>query len=142
MRIAVSLRTVAAVAVFGLAGCSLWGMEGGPGGAGIAPPVTSSPAAVTAVVGADGVQRVEVTVDDDLRFSPSVVRAKPGTIEFTFRNVGVTPHDVRVLGDLTSGNINGGEVATVRVTVERPGTYPFPCLYHASSGMRGTLEVS
>jgi plastocyanin len=93
------------------------------------------------------VQRVEVSAGDDLRFTPSVVRAHPGVVEFVFHNVGSTPHDARlegpdasVLGD--TGNLNGGQSATVRVTVSRPGTYPFPCLYHESSGMTGQLIVA
>ncbi len=133
-----------------LAGCSVWGPEGGPGGTGLAAPTsTASQAAVDAVLGPDGVQRVEVTAGDDLRFTPSVVRARPGVIEFVFRNVGNTPHAVEVELDSgvasstssATGNLNGGQSQTVRVSVDRPGQYPFPCLYHLSSGMRGTLDV-
>jgi plastocyanin len=130
-----------------LAGCSVWGPEGGPGGSGLRGPTASAAPPVDAVAGPDGVQRVEVTAGDDLRFTPSVVRAHPGVIEFVFRNTGSTPHDARVqstasepLGD--TGNLNGGQSATVRVTVTAPGTYPFPCLYHESSGMVGQLIVA
>ena len=101
--------------------------------------------AIDAVLGSDGVQRIEVTVGDDLRFTPSVVRARPGIIEFVFRNAGGTPHDVRFSESTATpgtGNLNGGEVRSVRVTVEKAGPYPFPCLYHLSSGMRGTLQIS
>lgn len=142
-------RTVAgcfAIAVAAvLAGCGVWGPEGGPGGAGLAAPdASASNAPVEAVLGADGVQRVEVTANDDLRFTPSEVQARPGVIEFVFRNVGTTPHAVAVEVGATApvtGNLNGGQSQTVRVTVERPGAYPFPCAYHLSSGMRGTLTV-
>ena len=141
---------VTALAISGASGCALWGPEGGPGGAGLAAPTASAEAAVEAVLGPDGVQRVEVTAGDDLRFSPSVVRARPGVIEFRFRNIGMTPHDVRLTvtgaedrGNTTpgTGNLNGGHAQTVRITVDRAGRYPFPCLYHVSSGMQGTLEV-
>ena len=130
--------------VLALGGCSIWGMEGGPGGAGAAAPSTSGSAvpSADAVAGADGVQRIEITAGDDLRFTPSVVRAHPGTVEFTFRNVGSTPHSVRVVAGAGTGNLNGGQTATVRVTVDQPGTYPFPCLYHVASGMQGTLIVA
>jgi plastocyanin len=137
----------AAVLAASLGGCALWGIEGGPGGAGIAAPATSSPpAGVAAEVGSDGIQRVRVDVDDELRFVPMVVRARPGIVEFTFRNAGSTPHDVQLPGPdgnpaVATGNLNGGQESTVVVTIERPGRYPFPCLYHASSGMQGTLEV-
>jgi plastocyanin len=133
---------IAALALTALSGCSVWGPEGGPGGAGAALP---SPVPVVstadAVAGADGVQRIEVRAGDDLRFVPSVVRARVGTIEFTFRNIGATPHDVRIAGQDT-GNLNGDAAATVRLTIAEPGTYPFPCAYHESSGMVGTLIVS
>lgn len=78
---------------------------------------------------------------DDLKFVPDRVRAQPGVIEFRLQNVGVTPHDL-TLGQNTAGNVNGGQTATLRVTVSKPGEYPFPCVYHAESGMRGVLEVA
>lgn len=139
--------TVVAVAMVAasLSGCGIWGPEGGPGGAGIvAPTVSTNAATVDAVLGADGVQRVEVSAGDDLRFSPARVRAHLGTIEFVFHNVGNTPHAVEVsVGSSApgSGNMNGGQSQTVRVTVTAPGEYPFPCVYHVSSGMVGTLVV-
>jgi len=139
------IRPLVAVALcLCVAGCSVWGPEGGPGGSGLRGPTASSAPPVDAVAGPDGVQRVEVTTGDDLRFTPSVVRAHPGVIEFVFRNTGATPHDARVEAGsgADTGNVNGGQSATVRVTVDTPGTYPFPCLYHDSSGMRGQLIVA
>jgi plastocyanin len=140
-----SFMGLAVLVVGFLAGCSLWGPEGGPGGAGIGAASPSATAAVAlATPGADGIQRIEITVGDDLRFIPSHVRAHPGVIELSFRNSGQTPHDVRVAGPATAGtgNVNSGETRSVRLTVDRPGTYPFPCLYHETSGMIGTLEVA
>jgi plastocyanin len=126
-----------------LSGCSVWGPEGGPGGSGIAG-ATPSVASVDAVAGPDGVQRVEISAGDDLQFTPAVVRARTGVIEFTIRNTGQTPHDVRFEAPAPAGtgNVNGGQTTVIRVTVDRPGTYPFPCLYHVSSGMKGQLEVT
>ena len=133
---------VAALVLLGLAGCSFWGPEGGPGGSGIAAPSSTPEVWATATPGTDGVQRIEVTAGDDLRFTPSLVQAHPGVIEFVFRNVGGTAHDVRVEpGTADTGNFNGGDTRTLRVTVDQPGRYPFPCLYHVSSGMQGMLEV-
>jgi plastocyanin len=122
-------------------GCGLWGAEGGPGGTGIEAPPSSSVTPVVAVAGPDGVQRVEITMGDDLRFTPTSVRARTGPVEFVFRNVGVTAHDVQAPSGPATGNLNGGASQTVRVTISSPGTYAFPCLYHLSSGMQGTLEV-
>jgi plastocyanin len=126
----------------GVAGCSIWGPEGGPGGAGIAVGSSPSEVPVVATAGSDGVQRIEVTTGDDLRFTPSLVQAHTGVIEFVFHNAGTTAHDIAVEpGTTATGNLNGGDTRTVRVTVDKPGRYPFPCLYHVSSGMTGTLEV-
>jgi plastocyanin len=133
----------ASAALLLLAGC--WGPEGGPvSDAHRTAPSPSTAAAATATLGADGVQRVRVAMTDDLRFVPAHVRAHPGVIEFTVVNQGVTPHDVTVhIGGATPGpgNVNGGRSATFRFTVTRPGDYPFPCTYHAASGMTGVLEV-
>jgi plastocyanin len=133
-----------------LSGCALWGMEGGPGGAGVAAPrASASVSAADAVLGHDGVQRIDVHIGDDLRFTPALARARPGVVEFTFHNDGLTPHDVRIeapgpaAAPITdTGNINGAAAGTVRVVVDRPGSYPYPCLYHVTSGMLGTLVVS
>lgn len=138
---------LAAAVLVATAGCALWGIEGGPGGAGISAPSATPAAATVATVGPDGVQRVAITVDDDLRFTPSVVRARPGNIEFTFTNAGATPHDIELSQPasgpaLATGNLNGGQASTIRVTIEQPGDYPYPCRYHVSSGMTGTLRVS
>ncbi|MFG1920949.1 cupredoxin domain-containing protein [Cryptosporangium sp. NPDC048952] len=134
-----------AAGVLVLAGCASWGPEGGPGGIGrsVAPAATATSAApaVAATRGADGVQRITVTMTDELKFEPDRVRAQPGIIEFRLQNVGVTPHDMTV-AETTAGNVNGGQTVTLRVTVEKPGEYPFPCVYHAESGMRGVLEVT
>jgi plastocyanin len=139
---------LAVAGVYALSGCAVWGPEGGPGGSGMKRPAVAASAdtgAVDAVRGDDGVQRATVTLTDGLRFTPSTVRARPGTVELTFVNDGATPHDVTVqdgAGTPDTGNLNGGARATVRVTVTEPGRYPYPCLYHASSGMTGVLLVS
>jgi len=141
----VGSTAVAVVGVAMLAGCASWGPEGGPGGIGRSdapqPTATASTPAVAATRGPDGVQRITVSLTDDLKFVPDRVSARPGVIEFRLQNVGVTPHDMTV-ADTTVGNLNGGRTAVLRVTVPKPGQYPFPCLYHAESGMRGVLEVA
>jgi plastocyanin len=139
----VLLPALGLAALLGLDACSLWGMEGGPGTAGAAEP-TGTVTPVDATAGPDGIQRVTITMGDDLRLHPSLVRAHAGTVELTFRNTGITPHDIEVQlpsGESGTGNLNGGAATTVRITVSQPGTYPFPCLYHQSSGMQGTLVV-
>ncbi len=144
------LLVLSVAALLSLSGCAIWGAEGGPGGAGMKKPALAQGTgavaddSVDAVAGADGVQRATITLTDGLRLSPSTVRAQPGTVELTFVNSGGTAHDIAVrdAGDSPgTGNINGGQQGTVRVTVTVPGRYPYPCLYHASSGMIGTLVI-
>lgn len=140
-------RLSAALLAVGVAvlpgGCALWGWEGGPGGGGPAAPATPSTVGAEAVAGADGVQRMDIVAGDDLRLTPPVVRARPGMVELRFRNVGVTPHtfEARVPSAPGTGNLNGGEERTLRISVTGPGRYSVPCLYHASSGMDATLEI-
>jgi hypothetical protein len=88
---------ITAVLCLALAGCSVWGPEGGPDGSGLRGPTASAQPPVDAVAGPDGVQRVEISAGDDLRFTPPVIRAHPGVIEFVFHNVGSTPHGASVL---------------------------------------------
>ncbi|GAB4054377.1 cupredoxin domain-containing protein [Catellatospora paridis] len=137
--------TGALASTFAVSGCALWGLEGGPDAEGAATPPAAATAApaVQAVQGSDGVQRIEITVDDELRLTPQVVAARPGRIELTFRNVGLTPHDIalRIPAATGTGNINGSATDTLTVEITQPGTYPMPCLYHGTSGMRGTLQI-
>jgi plastocyanin len=131
-----------AVGVLGAAACSVWGPEGGPGGAGMAP-ATSTVDSAAATLGSDGVQRVDIVLGDDLRLHPSLVQAHPGVLEITFHNNGSTPHDMNVQAGATAttGNLNGGQSSTVRITLDQVGRYAMPCVYHVSSGMTGTIEV-
>jgi plastocyanin len=138
-------------------GCSVWGMEGGPGGAGAAVATTSTSAdPVDAVLGPDGIQRITVSLGDDLRMHPSVVRARLGTVAITFHNVGAVPHEIRLvvgrggtgcasgitcISTVDSGNLDAGASSVVGVSVDRPGILPLICIYHQSSGMTGSLVV-
>ncbi len=141
-----ALLSLAVAALLALGACSLWGAEGGPGGIGAADPSASAgPTPVLASTGPDGIQRIDISMGDDLRLHPAVVRAHPGTVEFTFHNAGAVPHDIEFqlpTGQVGTGNLDAGASTTVRVTLSSPGTYPFPCLYHQSSGMSGTVIVA
>jgi plastocyanin len=154
------MRRVLAVIVIvlglGAGGCSVWGMEGGPGGAGAAVATASaSVGPVDAVPGPDGVQRITVSLGDDLRMHPSVVRVRLGTVAITFHNTGAVPHEIRLAvgpgsqcasatrcaTSVDSGNLDAGASSVVRFAVDRPGTLPLICIYHQSSGMTGSLVV-
>jgi plastocyanin len=144
------LGTVLLAGTLLLSGCGLWGPEGGPLGPAPHPSTTSPSApAVDAVAGPDGVQRVQISLTDDLKLMPDHVRARTGVIELTFHNAGITPHAI-TLGQRSpgapsppgTGNLNADQTATIRLTIDRPGRYPYPCQYHSSTGMQGTLDVT
>lgn len=96
----------------------------------------------TAAVGADGVQEVTVKGSEQLRFTPSTVKARPGRLRIILVNTGVTPHDLQVTGTgASTGLIRGGERGLVTTTL-RAGRYPFVCTLHTRVHMTGTIVVS
>jgi plastocyanin len=149
------LGLVAAIVLTALTGCAMWGPEGGPGGSGLkGPPTATAEPAVDTTAGPDGVQHIDIDAGDNLRFTPAAVRARPGVLELVFHNVGTVPHDMEIEvgaasgapgsvdnGDPGTGNLNGGQSATVRIMLSKPGRYAFVCTYHVSSGMQGTIQI-
>jgi uncharacterized cupredoxin-like copper-binding protein len=106
-------------------------------------PAESGPA--TASVGADGTQRVEVEVANELRFAPSSIVVSVGKpIELTLRNIAQQRHDFTMTEGVSvpvSVVVGGGESSTATFTFASPGTYHFICAQegHAQNGMRGTI---
>ncbi|NUP50595.1 MAG: Dyp-type peroxidase [Catenulispora sp.] len=101
-----------------------------------------------AVLGPDGVQRITVTADDNLRYHPSVIEAAPGTIEVTFKNTGTLPHTMSEDGPPQPGEpaagiaqLAGGDQTTMSLKLTQPGDYPFQCGYHAAEGMYAVIRV-
>jgi uncharacterized cupredoxin-like copper-binding protein len=68
--------------------------------------------------------------------------ARPGTVAFTFKNVGHVVHDFKVNGKKTP-LIQPGHTARLVVTFKKTGKYPYLCtvLGHAAAGMRGVFAV-
>lgn len=109
--------------------------------------------AVTVPVAADGVQRLEVTVDS-YSFKPNHVIVKENVpVELVLKSVTwMVPHSF-VLKSSEAGleiekEIPAGQTVTVRFTPTRTGEFKFVCskklLFfesHADRGMVGTLEV-
>ena len=99
-------------------------------------------------MGPDGVQRITVTADDTLRYHPSVIEMKPGTIEVTFKNSGTLPHTLNesgtpLPGEASAGvaNLAGGDETKMSLKLTQPGDYPFQCGYHSSEGMYAVIRV-
>ena len=84
-------------------------------------------------------------------FSIAVYRptVRPGRIKLNVRNLGEDVHDLvvrhagRRVGGMTTV-IKPGRVATLRLTLRRPGRYQLVCTIadHQARGMRATLRVT
>ena len=68
--------------------------------------------------------------------------ARPGTVAFTFKNVGHLVHDFKIDGKKTP-LIQPGKTTRLVVTFKKTGKYPYGCtvLGHAAAGMRGVFTV-
>ena len=101
----------------------------------------------TAKVAADGVQEITVVGNQQFRFVPSTVRAKPGPLRIVLTTSGGTPHDLlleRVAADGSGPNtglVGAGERRQITVDL-KPGRYPFICTLHTRLHMVGTVVVS
>jgi plastocyanin len=134
-------RLAVAVAMSGILAGAAAGCGGGSSSS--RPAAGTAAAAVTAVRGADGVQRVTVEARDDYRFSPATIDAATGPMEITVRNVGKVPHNL-VLRGVPGGSVDyldGGASKVITFPVSQPGRLPFVCTYHEAMGMVGTLVV-
>ncbi|MCW2674529.1 MAG: hypothetical protein JWP14_3118 [Frankiales bacterium] len=110
-----------------LAGCS------GGGGKGTGSATTT---------GAADAQTATVDAGQDLKFRPSTVLARVGTVTLTVANTGQVPHDL-VFGDQAlgkTGTVDGKTSVPLKVTFSKAGTYTFICTFH--SGMAGKVVVS
>ncbi len=97
----------------------------------------------TASPGPGGVQVVQVTGDERMRFSPNVVRAHRGRLRIVLSVTGETPHDLAVPKlDATTGMVQKGRSGSVEVDLRHSGRYEFVCTYHEQHGMTGVIEVS
>jgi plastocyanin len=131
-------RKPASLVIVALLGSSLAGCSSQ------APGAQSGPAVVegTAKPGAGGVQEITVTGDDQLRFAPSVIHAKPGILRITLKTIGGTPHDLEVRPmKQSTGLVGSGEQRAVEVRLDR-GSYEFVCTFHVASKMVGSITVA
>ncbi len=109
--------------------------------------------AISVPIAADGVQRVEVTVDS-YSFKPDRLIVKENVpVELVLKSVTwIVPHNF-VLKSAEGAleiekEVPAGETVTVRFTPTRSGAFKFLCTKsflferHADKGMVGTLEVT
>jgi len=68
--------------------------------------------------------------------------AKPGTVTFTFTNVGTVAHDFSIAGK-TTPLVQPGHTAKLVVRFKKAGKFSYLCTVpgHAAAGMRGVFTV-
>ena len=121
------MRKTALLAVLLLAACS--------GG-------SSSGTGLVTTTGSPDAQTATVEMHNDLKFHPSTVDARVGTVTLDVRNTETVPHDL-VFDDAKLGKtrtVDGKSDEKLTVTFDKAGTYRFTCTFH--SGMDGKVVVS
>jgi plastocyanin domain-containing protein len=111
----------------------------------------AAPAGTRAVLGPDGVQRVEIT-GGDYYFAPNVIIVKVDVpVEIVVHKVGGTPHKIRMRSPEAGMSFSvclHKDLRTIRFTPTKVGVYPFWCPMHfpfskshRARGMEGRIEV-
>ena len=120
------MRKTALLAVLLLAGCSS----------------SSSGTGSATTAGSPDAQTVTVEMHNDLKFHPSTVKARVGTVTFDVRNTETVPHDLvfRDEGLGKTRTIDGKSDTTLTVTFDKAGTFRFVCSIHPR--MDGQVVVS
>jgi plastocyanin len=126
-------------AMLALAGC------GGGGGATTAQ--SSAPPATTQPTGTTGAGGAAVTIrESEFKLDPANPKVKAGTVTFQAMNTGTVVHALEVEGkglEVKTGNIQPGQSQTLRVKLDKPGTYEMYCPVddHKGQGMKGEITV-
>jgi plastocyanin len=110
-----------------------------------APPPASPSASPTADQGGSGGGGGgnSATIDagaNGFVFTPSTVSIAQGG-KLTVKNAGTVPHTFTIQSQDINEVMQPGQSAKITISLA-PGTYPFVCTFHQSSGMTGTLTVT
>ena len=80
---------------------------------------------------------------DDLYFSPTFIKANPGTqVEISLKNEGKVKHTFTIDETKTNVELAAGQKSSVKVTLPASGALAFYCSIHIESGMQGAFSVS
>lgn len=125
-------RWVAGVAFVALiAGCG-----GDAGQSGTQPPGASETASTL-----DGVQVLEVSAGNDLKFTTTSLYAHTGVVKIVFKVTGSVPHNLAFKdGSQASTGTVHDDTTSITVRFDQPGVYNFLCTIHPY--MKGTLTIS
>jgi plastocyanin len=92
--------------------------------------------------GSADAQQVTLEMRDDLKFHPTTIEARAGTLTLHLDNTGQIPHDFafqqRSLGK--TGSIDGKSSQDLSVTFDKAGSYAFVCTIHPH--MTGKVVVA
>jgi plastocyanin len=115
-----------------------------PSGSGTTQPPPASPSASpTATASDDNGGETSATIQagkGGFVFSPNTLTVAQGAT-LTVKNAGTVPHTFTIQSNNINEVMQPGQSATINLSLA-PGTYPFVCTFHQSSGMTGTLTVS
>jgi len=95
-----------------------------------------------ATVGPADAQTATIEMRNDLRFHPSTVDARVGTVTFDVSNTETVPHDL-AFDDAALGRtrtVDGKSDERLKVTFDKAGTFTFTCTLHP--GMDGKVVVA
>ena len=101
---------------------------------------TTTPTGAAQAPAGGGGATLEQGAGGAMVFSPTKLTVKQGDT-ITVSNVGSVPHTFTVTGQSVDVTNQPGQSQQVKIDLP-PGTYPFVCTFHASSGMTGTLVVT
>jgi plastocyanin len=89
----------------------------------------------------DGVQVLDVSAGNDLKFTGTNFYAHTGTVKIVFKVTGDVPHNLafRDGSQASTGTIHD-ETTSITVKFDKPGVYNFLCTIHPY--MKGTLTIS
>ncbi|MDP9329945.1 MAG: cupredoxin domain-containing protein [Actinomycetota bacterium] len=103
-------------------------------------PSTTSAPPPTSPTDGTSTQTLEQGPGGKLVFDPATFSVKTGDT-ITVSNVGSVQHTFTITGE--DVDVTNSPGASQDVTIDlAPGTYPFICRFHQSSGMKGTLTVT
>jgi plastocyanin len=116
-----------------------------PSSSGTTAPPPASPSASPTVDqgGSGGGGGNSATIDagaNGFVFTPSTVSIAQGG-KLTVKNAGTVPHTFTIQSEDINEVMQPGQSAKITISLA-PGTYPFVCTFHQSSGMTGTLTVT
>lgn len=132
---AAAVATLSGVLVVGVTGCGFIGAHDSS--------THGADSAATASPGPGGEQQITVTGNQQMSFTPNVIKAHTGKLKITLKVTGTTPHDLKVTKlHVNTGMVRKGKPVSIEVTLSHTGQYDFVCTYHRKQGMTGVIKVS